>query len=61
MRSQKDNQYKVYATINNQQAVLSRIFIKVDGGTFWLPNVVYMEMKGVDEYTGKELIQRFKP
>lgn len=61
MRSGKDNQYKVYATINNQQAVLSRIFIKVDGGTFWSPNVVYMEMKGVDEQTGKEMMQRFKP
>lgn len=61
MRSAKDNQYKVYATINNQQAVLSRIFIKVDGGTFWSPNVVYMEMKGVDEQTGKETMQRFKP
>lgn len=61
MRSAKDNQFKVYATINNQQAVLSRIFIKVDGGTFWSPNVVYMEMKGVDEQTGKETMQRFKP
>lgn len=61
MRSPKDNQFKVYATINNQQAVLSRIFVKVDGGTFWSPNVVYMEMKGVDEQTGKEVMQRFKP
>lgn len=61
MRSSKDNQYKVYATINNQQVVLNRIFIKVDGGTFWSPNVVYMEMKGVDENTGREVMQRFKP
>ncbi|HCL06984.1 MAG TPA: CDP-alcohol phosphatidyltransferase [Chitinophagaceae bacterium] len=61
MRSPKDNQFKVYTTINNQQAVLNRIFIKVDGGTFWSPNVVYMEMKGVDEQTGKEVMQRFKP
>lgn len=61
MRSAKDNQYRVYATINNQQAILNRIFIKVDGGTFWSPNVVYMEMKGVDEQTGKETMQRFKP
>ncbi len=61
MRSPKDNQYKVYVTINDKQAVLTRIFIKVDGGTFWSPNVVYMEMKGYDEYTGKELMQRFKP
>lgn len=61
MRSPKDNQYRVYTTINNQQAILNRIFIKVDGGTFWSPNVVYMEMKGVDEQTGKEVMQRFKP
>ncbi len=61
MRSSKDNQYKVYTTINNQQVVLNRIFIKVDGGTFWSPNVVYMEMKGVDENTGREVMQRFKP
>lgn len=61
MRSPKDNQFKVYTTINNQQAVLTRIFIKIDGGTFWSPNVVYMEMKGIDEQTGKEVMQRFKP
>jgi phosphatidylglycerophosphate synthase len=61
MRSPRDNQYKVYATINGQQAVLNRIFIKVDGGSFWSPNVVYMELKGRDEQTGKELMQRFKP
>ena len=61
MRSPKDNQFKVYATINNQQAVLNRIFVKVDGGTFWSPNVIYMEMKGIDEQTGKEVMQRFKP
>lgn len=61
MRSPKDQQFKVYATINGEQAVLNRIFIKVDGGTFWSPNVVYMEMKGIDEDTGKEVMQRFKP
>ena len=61
MASPKDNKYHVYATINQKQALLSRIFIKVDGGTFWSPNVVYMEMKGTDPVTGKELVERFKP
>ncbi len=61
MRSPKDNQFKIYTSINNQQVILRRIFVKVDGGTFWSPNVVYMEMKGVDEQTGKEVMQRFKP
>ncbi len=61
MTSPKDNKYHVYATINQKQALLNRIFVKVDGGTFWSPNVVYMEMKGTDPVTGKELVERFKP
>lgn len=61
MRSAKDQKYHVYATINQKLAILSRVFIKVDGGTFWAPNVVYMELKGKEEATGKELMERFKP
>ncbi len=61
MPSVKDNKYHVYANINQRQAVLNRIFIKTDGGSFWSPNVVYMEMKGIDVITGKEVMERFKP
>lgn len=61
MPSPKDNKYHVYATINRKQALLNRLFVKVDGGTFWSPNVVYMEMKGIDPVTGKEVVERFKP
>lgn len=61
MPSPKDNKYRVYATINQKQAQLTRLFVKVDGGTFWSPNVVYMEMKGIDVATGKEVMERFKP
>lgn len=61
MHSPKDSKYHVYATINQKQALLNRIFLKVDGGSFWSPNIVYMEMKGTDPATGKELVERFKP
>ncbi len=61
MPSPRDNKYHVYATINHKQALLNRLFVKVDGGTFWSPNVVYMEMKGIDPVTGKEVMERFKP
>ncbi|MBV9987713.1 MAG: DUF4833 domain-containing protein [Chitinophagaceae bacterium] len=60
-RSPKDNRYHVYATINQRPALLRRIFVKVDGGSFWSPNVVYMEMKGTDPVTGKEVMERVKP
>lgn len=61
MPSPKDNKYRVYATINQKYAQLTRLFVKVDGGTFWSPNVVYMEMKGIDVATGREVVERFKP
>ena len=60
-RSAKDNKYHVYANINRREALLNRIFLKVEGGTFWAPNVVYMELKGWDISTGKEVVERFKP
>jgi hypothetical protein len=61
MHSAKDNKYHVYANINKKQALLNRFFLKIDGGSFWSPNIIYMEMKGTDPITGKEMIERFKP
>ncbi|GGA96965.1 DUF4833 domain-containing protein [Puia dinghuensis] len=60
MRSPVDNKRHVYATIDGRQAILKRVYIRIDpGGTFWSPNVKYLELKGTDPQTGKELIQRF--
>lgn len=55
------NRYQVFASINNREAVLQRIFVKVEGGSFWVPNIVYVEFRGTDPITGKEVIERFKP
>jgi hypothetical protein len=55
-----DDKYNVFATINQKQAILSRIFVKINGGSFWTPNIEYVEIKGIDPVTGKELIERMK-
>jgi hypothetical protein len=54
------NKYHVYATINQKQAILNRIFVKITGGSFWTPNVEYVEIRGVDPANGKEVIERRK-
>jgi hypothetical protein len=61
MKSPTDNKYHVYATVTKKLVVLSRIFLRIEGGTFWFPNVVYVEVKGTDPDTGKEVSERFKP
>jgi hypothetical protein len=55
-----NNKYNVYGTINQKQAVLNRIFVKINGGSFWSPNVEYVELKGIDPATGKEVMERRK-
>lgn len=61
LRRATDNNYYVYTTIQNKQTILKRIYIKIDGGTFWHPNVLYIELRGIEASTGKEIFERFKP
>ncbi len=62
LRSPKDGKYHAYTTINKREALLKRVFVKIgEGGTFWAPNILYMELRGKDETTGEELMERFKP
>jgi len=60
MKSLTDNQYHVFATIANKRAILNRIFVKTNGGSFWSPNVEYIEVKGIDPDSGRELVEKMK-
>jgi len=60
-KSTVDNQHHVYANITGKDAILTRIYIKINpGGSFWSPNVEYIELKGTDPDNGKEIMQRIK-
>jgi hypothetical protein len=61
MKSATDNKYHIYATVAKKEAIVNRIFVRIEGGTFWVPNVLYIEVKGTDPVTGKEITERFKP
>ena len=61
MRSPVDNKRHVFVSIDGRQAILQRVYIRIDpGGSFWSPNVKYLELKGVDTQNGKELVERIK-
>jgi hypothetical protein len=54
-------QYRVYATISRKRAVLNRIYVHIEeGGSFWRPNVKYIELTGTDQATGSELKEKIK-
>ncbi|MBK0378761.1 DUF4833 domain-containing protein [Mucilaginibacter segetis] len=56
-----DGKYHIFAIVAKKQMMLQRVFVKIEGGSFWLPNVVYVEMRGTDPVSGKEITERFKP
>ncbi|MEP7279684.1 MAG: DUF4833 domain-containing protein [Bacteroidota bacterium] len=60
VKSPADNKYRVYTVVNAKRIMLNRIFIKINGGSFWSPNVEYVEIKGVDISNGKEITDRLK-
>ncbi len=61
LKKATDGKYYMFTDIGKKMSVLKRIYIKIDGGTFWSPNVLYIELKGTDVTTGKENIERIKP
>jgi hypothetical protein len=60
VRPEGEDQYRVYATIGRRRAVLKRIYLRIEGGSFWRPRVKYVELRGVDPATGGDLVERIK-
>lgn len=55
-----NNKYNVYGTINQKQAIINRIYVRINGGSMFSPNVEYVEIKGTDPATGKEVVEKRK-
>ena len=60
MKAGPDRAFHVYTAIANKQSVLDRIFLRIEGGTFWVPNVKYVELKGSNPATREPVIERFQ-
>ncbi len=54
--------FRTYVELDGRMIVLNRLYIRIDpGGTFWAPNVKYVEFKGIEVGSGKEVIKRINP
>lgn len=55
-----DKKYHVFATINNKESILTKIYLHINGGSFWSPNVEYVEVTGIDPASGQVVKERKK-
>lgn len=57
-RSNVNQKFYVYVTVNHKKIQLERIFLRVEGGSFWLPNVKYVEIEGKDMSNNSLVVER---
>ncbi|QIL38242.1 DUF4833 domain-containing protein [Pedobacter sp. HDW13] len=58
LRSATDQKYYVSVTLNDKKIKINRLFIRIEGGSFWLPNVKYASIEGTELTTGKAITER---
>ena len=61
LKKPDNKHYGAYIMIGGRYSELKKIFLQINGGTFWFPNVEYVEITGNDMATQKEISDRFKP
>ena len=61
LRSPTDKAFHVYTTLGGKQLQLERVFLRIEGGTFWVPNVQYIEFKGLNTATRQPAVERVLP
>jgi Domain of unknown function (DUF4833) len=60
MMKGSDYKYHVNYPIENKQAILSRIYLHINGGSLFAPNIEYVEFTGINPESGAELVERKK-
>ena len=53
--------YAAFTNINGKLSELKKVFIMLNGGTFWFPTIEYIELIGKDPATQQTITERFVP
>ena len=61
IKSSHDNRYHVYSFVKNRLSIIRSIFVQIEGGSFWLPNVKYVELTAIDPNNSSVLTEMIKP
>lgn len=58
LRRGKSGNYKTFVNIDKKDYVFQKAYIRIDGGSFWSPNIPYIDIYAKDEILGKEIVHR---
>lgn len=58
LKSKSDHKYRLYVKDEGKDLLLKRVFVKVEGGSFWFPKVHYIDLFTIDSENGMEMMKR---
>lgn len=61
VKSREGNMYQALTMIDGKMAVLEKVFIQLNGGTFWFPTIDEIVLHGRDPLTKEKLVEHFIP
>ncbi len=61
MRSEADKRYHAYIMMNGKLVYFNKAFAKIEGGTFWVPHITYVELTGKETASGKKVTEIIIP
>jgi hypothetical protein len=61
LRQTDGNQFKVYTNLDNLEIEVIRIFIQIEGGSFWVPSIPFVKLIGIVPESGEEITETIIP
>lgn len=56
-----NDEFKVFTKCKDSWAEVNKIYVQIDGGTFWFPNVSTVKIYANDMVSGKEIVEEINP
>jgi len=60
LKKSTENKLVVFAGSIDKQIILTSIYLKINGGSFWSPDIEYAELRGNDPVNGWPVSERIK-
>jgi hypothetical protein len=53
-----DNKFHVFNMIKQKQIIFSKVYLQINGGTLFSPNIEFVVLTGIDPVTGAEVSEK---
>lgn len=61
LRKNNDGNYGVFTEVEGKEVELERVFIQIDGGTFWFPKITRVEVHAKKVEAGELVVEVIRP